>query len=478
MEDSTRKMPLKQYLEAAREHCQGLSKEELVETLLELAKEAPVRGRTDFLDRIRAFGPKAMAVKKEPGKDFENALLERIVGLGEEVKERIESIENGAYWESPDHWEDRDYDEDEPDYVTSEQIEELEDLFLETGGIFLNGQLETASRLYRALFDLVDENDEIAGYTSRESLDVREERARYCRCVYETADPKQRVESVLACINIDAPLNPYRLDLPSEKFPMLQDVIDARPGELADWETFLPAWEKRLARHQGDRAAVLRMEAIRKLDGIDGVSRLARQWKSDQQRGYLFWIQCLAKEANWREMLDVCSEALDALPRSSLREQTAVYLTTAATQLEAAEYVLLGKRERFLSVSNERNLLHLLAEAQKQNVRFRELDTVLASLEQNKEAKKDEQGNLYVKALLMAGRLQEAFCEAQGEKSLGWSERWGSFLPLFCRSSLITPQKPSPSWPCLNSMPKGAVIMTMMEMMRSQEELTKRFSLV
>ena len=218
MENSPRKMPLKQYLEAVREHCQRLSKEELVETLLNLAQEAPVRGRVDFLDKIRVLAPDPGEKKK--GKDPEEALLERIAVLGEEIRERIESIESGDYWDDADHWEERSYDEEEPDYVTSEQTEELEDLFLETGGIFLDGRLETASRLYRALFDFMDENSEVAGYLSPGSLDIREERARYCRCVYETADPERRVESVLACFNIDASLDDYRLDLPSERFPM------------------------------------------------------------------------------------------------------------------------------------------------------------------------------------------------------------------------------------------------------------------
>lgn len=421
MENSRRKIPLKQYLEAVREHCRGLSKEELVETLLNLAQEAPVRGRGDFLDKIRVLAPNSLAGNGKTVKDLEEALLERIAVLDEEIKERIESIENGDYWEDRDHWEDRGYDEDEPDYVTSEQIEELEDLFLETGGIFLNGQLETAGRLYRALFDLLDANDEVAGYLSQESLDIREERARYCRCVYETADPKQRVESVLACINVDAPLNRWRFDLASEKFPMLQDVIDSRPGELVDRETFLPAWEKRLARCHGDRAAILRMEAVQKLKGVGGVSVLARKWKSDQPRGYLFWIQCLEEEKNGQGMLDVCREALDALSKGPFREQAAQYLTMAAVQLEATEYVLLGKRERFLSMPNERNLLELLGEADGQNVRAQELSKVLDSLEQSTKTSKDEQGSLYVKALLMAGRLQDAFREAKGEQSLGWS---------------------------------------------------------
>ena len=165
MKTTSRKMALKPYLETVRKHCLGLSKEELVETLLELAQEEPVRGRVDFLDRIRAFAPKSTDRNSRTGKDFAESLLERIAALREEIEERIESIENGDYWEDGDHW-DEGHDEEGPDYVTSEQIEELENLFLETGGIFLDGKLETACRLYRALFDFLDEKEEVFGYLS------------------------------------------------------------------------------------------------------------------------------------------------------------------------------------------------------------------------------------------------------------------------------------------------------------------------
>ena len=431
---SSNKMPLKPYLDAVSEHCRSLSKEELIETMLGLAQEMPIGERAVFLDRIQAFAPKSKSGRKKTGKNQEKTLLERIAVLKEEIEERIESIENGDYWEDHNHWEDEYYGEEDPDYVSSDQAEELADLFLETGGIYLDGRLDVACRLYRALFDLMDENDHIADYPSESSLDLREERARYCRCVYETSDPKRRTEALLDSIAINAPLHHHYLDLPSEKLPMLQDVIDARPGDMPEWDMFLPSWEKRLAHRRGDRADVLRMEAKYKLEGTGGLSKLARNWKSGQPLGYLFWIQCLEAEGNWREMPDACVEALDAIPAGNFREQAAGYLTRAATQLDSPELVLLGRRERFLSWPTESNLLQLLAEARGQNVRSRELDTALALLGERKRDKDSSQEILRVKALLMAGRLPEAVKEASGEKSVGWS--YGKAGVLF--ASLLT----------------------------------------
>jgi hypothetical protein len=57
MKTSSSKMALKPYLEALGEHCESLSEDALVETILELAQEKAVGARAEFLDRIRAFAP-------------------------------------------------------------------------------------------------------------------------------------------------------------------------------------------------------------------------------------------------------------------------------------------------------------------------------------------------------------------------------------------------------------------------------------
>jgi hypothetical protein len=96
----------------------------------------------------------------------------------------------------------------------------------------------------------------------------------------------------------------------------------------------------------------------------------------------------------------------------------------------------MGKRERFLSLPGERNLIELLGEAARQNVRLRELDTAIASSVADEDSEV-RQGNLHVKMLLMAGRLREAFDEAKGLKSLGWS--YGKVGVVFaCILSVLT----------------------------------------
>ncbi len=419
MQAASSKIALKPYLEAVRTHCEGLSREELVETILDLAQEASVGGRVAFLDKIGAGASRAASTAKATETNIEEIIFERIATLKEEIEERISSIENGAYWDELADREEQDYDE-EPDRITEEQLDELEQLFLETDGFFLSGQLEAARRLYQGLFALHDSDEEISGSITRKSLDLREARARYCRCVYETTEPARRVEELLQCMDTDAPMHRYCLDLNSEPRPLLQDIIDARPGDLPDWESFLPVWKERLAARRTTRAAILQMEAVQRIEGVDGLACLARQWKSDQPCGYLFWIQCLEEKRDWQGMLEAGLEALEVLPNSGFREQAAGRLVKAAAELGNANLVLRGKREQFLSAPNEANLIELLEEAECQDVRLHELEAILSSREQIEGGERGR-GELRLKMLLMAGDLDEAFNLGKNEASLGWS---------------------------------------------------------
>ncbi len=419
MKSASSKMASKPYLEAVKDYCEGLSKEELAETILQFAQEIPVSGRKDFIDKLESFMPKPVSKKKKKEhRSLEKKLLDKIEALKEEIEERTSAIEDGTYLD--DHDWDYDYYEEDPDYITGEQAEELEDIFLEVEQFFLDSQLETAGPLYGALFDLFDEIGELESCFSSSSIDIREARARHCRCVYETSEPENRARAFFEAMGVYAGMNRSCLDLSKEKFPLARDVIDSRPGDMDGWESFLPAWEKLLASCDTDRAAMLQMEAVNWLNGTEGVARLAKQWKADQPRGYLFWIQCVAENKDWKEVINVCQETLDVLPKNSFREQASQYLEQAGKELGEDKYMLQGKRERFLSSPGEDNLLDLLEEAGTRNVRTGELEAILA--QGKKIGHPSGIGNdLYIKILLMAGRLSEAFEERKNEKSVGWS---------------------------------------------------------
>jgi hypothetical protein len=57
--------------------------------------------------------------------------------------------------------------------------------------------------VYGALFDLMDKIQEEACFSPGYEVNLREARARYCRCVYETADAGKRLAEFVTAMEID-----------------------------------------------------------------------------------------------------------------------------------------------------------------------------------------------------------------------------------------------------------------------------------
>jgi hypothetical protein len=147
-------------------------------------------------------------------------------------------------------------------------------------------------------------------------------------------------------------------------YPVMQDVIDSKAGEMKGLDRFWPEWEKVLSKMTpADRVAELRLEAINRVKGIDGIVKLARSWKGKQPRGYLFWLDRLKEGNNLKGVVTVSLEALKVLDKGRFRERVAECLTEAAQALGNNKRILQGRRERFFSNLCDQNLLDLLAEA-------------------------------------------------------------------------------------------------------------------
>ena len=413
------KIALKPYLEIIAGYCDTFSNQELKDVIISLAKDVPTSARVQFLEKIESClpGRKSAAV---PDTDPVDQILGDIEALKESIEERISSIENGSYWDDPDDWEYDEYYDHEPDYVSQAQLNELESFFDDAENLFMSDRLEDARKVYEALFKLINYLEESACFSLGHEIDIREARARYCRCVYETADADKKLDEFAVAMEIDV-FVPYDENEYDEDYPLLQDVVDARPGEMADMESFLPAWKNVLAKKgTKGRPAVLLLETVNRLEGINGVSRKAKKWKNNQPQGYLFWLDILKQENDPKGIIKVGTEGLKALKEGRFRERVAEFMIDAAGKLNDAKHLLLGKRERFFSHKSDQNLLDLMGEAIKQDLRVRELGVVLNYFKSAK-SMDDDQKTLYVKTLLMAGQLDTAFAMAKKEKSVGWS---------------------------------------------------------
>ncbi|MBS3809422.1 MAG: hypothetical protein KGY38_04630 [Desulfobacterales bacterium] len=429
------KMALKPYVEAIEQLCSRLSHDELKTLIINIAKETPVRERKDFLEKLYSY---STAAKPPPNrKNAKEKIFHRIDAVKEEIQERIESIEDGSYWDFVDY----DDFEEEVDSISEEQTDDLIGIFEEADNLFLDGRLELARDIYQRLFQAIREFDEIdnSAFSCMEKYDLKEARSRYCRCIYETVPKKDRVGQIMAAIDINANISERRLGLEQELYPMLCDIIEALPGDMKDLDSFLKDWISALEKQQSNRAATLLAEAVFFTKGTDGVSELARKWGSNQPRGYLYWIECLINEGHWKQAAGACLEALDKLPRNSFREQAAGYLVEAGAHLSDNSLILQGKREQLISVPGEENLLDFVEEAGKQKVREAELEALQDII--RKSVKSSPGDNIfYTRYLLMSGKVKEAFVHAKSESKVGWSDGraglvFGGVLYIVCGKS-------------------------------------------
>ena len=412
------KIALKPYLDTITGYCSTLSNQELTDILIRLARDIPTSGRVNFLEKIESYLPGRRSAII-PDTDPVEQILDDIEALKESIEERIRSIEDGGYWDDPDVWGDDGYYEEEPDYISEDQGEELGSFFDDAERLFLDDRLEEARKVYGALFNLIHVIKEEAYFSPPDEIDIREARARYCRCVYETANTDKRLHEFIGAMEVDVP-NLYHENEYDENYPLMQDVIDAKPGEMEDLESFLPAWEKALIKKgTKGRPAGLLLETVNRLEGINGVSRLAKKWKNSQPQGYLFWLNILKKENDQKGIIRVSTEGLKALKEGKPRERVAEFIIDAAKELNDAKHILLGKRERFFSYMSDKNLLDLVDEATTQGKRDNELDTVIKFFDGCTAI--DEGKELYARALLMSGNLNSAFALAKNEKGVGWS---------------------------------------------------------
>lgn len=432
---------LKPFLETIEDYCRALERQSLITLILGLARQVEPGGRDDFLHLLQCILPGKEEVEGQPGEADVKQVLEEIKSLRQEIQARINSIEDGSYWDDPDEddWEDSySYDED-PEPLNDFQQEGLASFFSRADHYFLRGEQKTAQTMYVALFSLVSEVEACDFYCDF-GLDLREERARYARCVYDGKSGEERLAAMAVVMGVDSGGADFE-GLGTREFPSLREVKDAEVGELADFETFLSDWEKVLGGYdyKVDRVADLHLEARFLQDGAAGVGELAETWQAEQPRGYLFWLKQIEEEEDWSLVREAAGKAIAVLPFGEERYQAAGYLVRAGKHLEEDETLLTGNRERFQSAPNDATLLALVAEADRQQVRAQELVGVAVFLSKSKSGPVGRGEALLVKALIMNGELDRALARCKKQKAVGWSYGtgiglfYGSVLYLLCR---------------------------------------------
>lgn len=415
------------YLEAIEKHCSKLTKTQLLASILNIAKTVPQAKRVEFLEQLTQNLENNSVVDTIS----QETLIQQIRNLRTEVEERMAAIEDGSYYEEhPEEYYDE-YSEEPPECITEEQKEALEEFFQQTEALFVSNQLEAAKAAFDELFAFDFEYLYLG-------IDLRETRARYCRCIYEICLPEQRIINILAVI---APNEKIQLSqsLFDGNYPFLQDIINTRSSDLPDLEKFLPEWEQALATIDAERANLLRLEAIEFMHGLEGVAKQAQS--KQQPLSYLYWIEKLIKKKAWAEVASVAQEALEVLSQSDYRVSVAESLILAGKNQDDLGLVLKGKQEKFFSHPDDSTLLHWINEAETQKARTEALKQASKFLYQNREL-----SNLYIKVSLMAGEIDKAFVRVSKVKAFGWSHDQNSTGIVFAAILIaLLPKKQHPT---------------------------------
>jgi hypothetical protein len=164
---------------------------------------------------------------------------------------------------------------------------------------FLAGDRASARGVFEALLPPIAVGDIDLGQHELVSdvlnVDAHASVAQYVASVYTTTPLVERADAVHRAIEraegVSALLNP------------IQEMEDVSAGALAELGAFLPYWVKRLERHRPSQddwerpAERWLREAVFRLDGIDGLRRLARRTRRPQ--ACLAWCEALTERGEW-----------------------------------------------------------------------------------------------------------------------------------------------------------------------------------
>lgn len=416
--ENSRPIAARPFVQRIEEYCANLDRNELIETVIAIGLRCKPRERQAFLDEIGAHSAGANVG------DEIDWVLNAIDALVDDIRLRLAAIADGSFWS--DYAEEIDYslDEDPPE-LTAEQTEELVSFFGEADSLFVDGRFPEARRVYEPLLSLFrrqEGSDGIDDVAIAADLDIREERARYARCVYETSDQAQRAPVMVDAMDID--VRPALWFDVQDLKPMLSDVVNASRGQMADFEDFLVAWTHFLEASglETDRSQELYLEAIALRQGPSGLSAVARKWGGDRPMGYAAWIDTLSRQEEWDAVVDAAREALDRIPDDSAdddwsRGHAATALVEAGEHLTDGWLVLEGRRAIFRVELSDASLANLIKAAHVTGRLQEELAEAIVFLRERGAA----DTALYVKTLIIAGRLGDTLSIAKGSEPLGWT---------------------------------------------------------
>ncbi|WNG13687.1 hypothetical protein [Cystobacter fuscus] len=338
------KLSLKAFWEAMEKRLGASSLEDLRTVLRAMASRVHPSERQSFLDSLAP-------VPDDRQQALEHALQDKLLADITEQAQRFEELMDEAH----SVWDE--YGEDSGPGPYAELVAPVTALFQRAQRAFERGRWPLARDAYRALFELLQREDDY-GLGLRpehlEEVDMPEAQARYLCALYQVTPPARRAGALWEAMKEE---DRWRFGPP----PKLQEVRDVSPEPLPDLEAFLSDWEALLRKLEDDpEAEAWLREAVGLSRGAQGLRELARTGRGHHPRAWVDLLALLEKEGQPREVLDTAHEALKALPaRLPLRAWVADFLATAAERLALPEQVREARWESFVACPGLKRLLDL-----------------------------------------------------------------------------------------------------------------------
>jgi len=408
-----KKIGLGPFLKEVGKRIDGLSKEELKAILLMKAKNLKPTERGSFLAGLSPEKKTEVVVE-------EGTLLT-------DIDDFVKRIEDGKYshgW----GWDDEIHDERE--WGDESWVDEMDELFDRTDDVFLSGNMEFACHAYGKLlkaFHMGEETGHFPGQLSSTEMvktDLDETRTRYLRALYETIHKKERAKVIFKEIDDLRYIGDSDFDLKT-----IEDAIPAKPE---GWGQFLEDMkgillESVLAQNMRASGYVKNLDMlcsiIFELEGLGGLSMLAKEHGNKLHKVYLVWISKLQEAGKDREAVEAYQQSLEVIPlQTRIRAEISDLAAQSAGKINAGNLVFEMHKEAFFSSPNIKRLLSLRESAMELG-RLNVMEEVVDFLGkyQGKHSFINNPDELLVQAYILTKDYEKMWDVATKGEPLGWS---------------------------------------------------------
>lgn len=401
------------FLKEVEKRIDGLSKEEIKAILLMKAKNLKPAEREFFLAGLTPREKAEVVID-------DDTLLSEI----DDFVKRIEGGEYSTGW----GWDDEIHDERE--WGDESWAEDMDELFDRAGELFLSGDMKLASLAYGKLlkaFHMGEETGHFPGQLSSTEMvetDLDEARTRYLRALYETTHKKERAKVIFEEINDIRYIGSSDFDLKT-----IEDALTTKPE---DWRQFLEDMkgillESVLAQNMRVLGYVKNLDMlcsiIFELEGLGGLSRLAKEHGNKLHKVYLVWISKLQEAGKDREAVEAYQQSLNVIPpQTHIRAEISDLAALSAKNIKDENVLFEMHKEAFFSSPDIGRLLSLRESAMSSG-QLKVMEDVVSFLEehQGKHSFISNPEELLVQAYILIENYEKMWDVTSKGEPLGWS---------------------------------------------------------